>query len=86
MTVANLAEFKLDGLSPVELEERRRAILATIRTYPQSYDDPNLPTELLRELSVIVSTLRRRNAGPPKTAKPKGPAPKPTLDELDLLD
>jgi hypothetical protein len=62
---------ELGAKSPIELHARRAEILATIQTYPLSWKDPNIPTELLQELAFIAGTLRRKNAGPPRAAKPQ---------------
>ena len=68
--------FGLDGKQPHELDARMRDILAEIQRFPQSYDDPNVPTPLLQELSLITGMLRRRTAGPPKVAKKPALSPK----------
>lgn len=83
MTKTTLSEFDHEGKTPSQLEERRREILAKIREYPLGYDDPDIPTDILRELATVVSTLRRRNAGPPKAKR--APAAKPTVDDLEGL-
>jgi hypothetical protein len=67
--------MKLNAMSPAELEERRRQIVASARG---DYD--SLKTEDLQELSYVTATLRRRNAGPPKATK--AAKPKATLDSL----
>ena len=69
-------EQKLSAMSPMDLENRRREIVASAQGKYES-----LTTETLQELAFITSTLRRRNSGPPKA--PKGAAkPKTTIDNL----
>jgi len=74
--------------SPSELEQRRTQICAQIKAFPKGYDDPDVPPDLLHELVVITSTLRRRNAGPPKVQKPTkkaSTAPKTTASDLKAM-
>lgn len=88
MPEQSLSDFNLDGKTPSELEQRRRSIIETIKGFPKSYDDPELPLDLLRELALVTGTLRRSTAGPPKRAKPsKRPsgAPKATVSDLKGL-
>jgi hypothetical protein len=83
MPEANIIAFNLEGKSPPELEARRREIIATMTSTYRGYDDPDIPMELLSELSVVTSFLRRKNAGPPKaTPKPKGTKKVATTDDL----
>jgi hypothetical protein len=70
MPEANTITFQLENKSPSELEGRRRDIIAEMQTKYKGYDDPDVPMALLAELAVITSTLRRKNAGPPKATKP----------------
>lgn len=71
-------ESRLAAMSPLELEARRRQIVESANGKYEA-----LSTDDLRELAFIVSTLRRRNSGPPKTAKVAGAAKaKPTIDNL----
>lgn len=72
--------------SPAELELRRREIVLSLTTKYSGYDDPDVPLDLLRELALITSTLRRKNAGPPKQrrAAANGSKPKASLDDLDI--
>jgi len=72
-------EARLAAMTPAELEQRRRTIVASANG---SYE--SLSTEDLQELSFVVSTLRRRNAGPPKTARVAGTKAKPSIDDLLL--
>jgi hypothetical protein len=75
--------FDTSDKSPAELEQRRRLIVTSLTTQYRGYDDPNVPLDLLRELAFITSTLRRRNAGPPKKAKPLNGAKKTySIDDL----
>lgn len=69
MPAATIEDLGLSTKTPMELEERRRAIIDDFRTKYKSYDDPNIPDALLNELAVITGTLRRKNAGPPKAEK-----------------
>lgn len=69
-----------DPRSPMELEARRREITDLLKTQYKGYNDPEIPFPLLQELSVITSTLRRKNAGPPRE---KRVAPKPKAATLD---
>lgn len=80
--VSPLDELKarLEGLTPQELDLRRRAIVESARG-----DYESLSVESLQELSFIVATLRRRSAGPPKAARAAAPGAsksKPTIDTL----
>lgn len=50
--------------SPFELEARRAEIIASANG-----DYKNISTEDLHELHTILTTMRRKTAGPPKTAK-----------------
>lgn len=67
--------------SPSELEQRRRDIVMSLTTKYRGYDDPDVPIELLSELALITSTLRRKNAGPPKEKSPRSRT-LPTIDDL----
>lgn len=78
----NTNGFDLVGKTPSELEQRRRDIVTSLTTKYRGYDDPDVPIELLSELALITSTLRRKNAGPPKTSRPKGSRSRPTIDDL----
>lgn len=69
--------------TPAELEQRRREIVMSLTTRYQGYDDPDVPLDLLRELAFITSTLRRKNAGPPKSRKSTN-GKKATIDDLDI--
>ncbi len=71
--------------TPAELEQRRREIVMSLTTQYHGYDDPDVPLDLLRELAFITSTLRRKNAGPPKRKKLNGGGKsKATIDDLDI--
>jgi hypothetical protein len=77
----------LEGLSPPELEQRRRNLVAKYLGTPGA--DPvaavdDMTIEDLHELAAITSALRRRTAGPPKAkARAKAAkAAKPSLDNL----
>jgi hypothetical protein len=72
-----------DPRSPVELEARRREITDLLKTQYKGYNDPEVPFPLLQELSVITSTLRRKNAGPPR--EPRRAAVKPQAATIDDL-
>jgi len=62
---------QLKALSGPELHARRLQILDTIVKYERSWDDPNLPLELLQELAFVTGILRRsKTSGPPRAAKP----------------
>ena len=66
------------SLPPVDLESRRRAIVAKA-----AGQHDNLSFEELRELAAITSVLRRRSSGPPKAPRAKAAKPaKPTLEDL----
>jgi len=68
-----------EKMSPVDLEQRRRAIMLKA----QGQHD-NLVIEELHELAGIMTVLRRRSSGPPKAAKaPRAAKPaRPTLEDL----
>lgn len=69
--------------SPAELEQRRREIVMSLTTQYKGYDDPDVPLDLLRELALITSTLRRKNAGPPRARRTNGKRP-PSVDDLEI--
>lgn len=71
-----------DTRSPAELEARRREIVYALTHQYRGYDDINVPIPLLQELAIITSTLRRKNAGPPR--RPAA-APKKIYTVDDLL-
>lgn len=71
--------FDTNGKTPSELEQRRRDIVLSLTTTYRGYDDPDVPLDLLSELALITSTLRRKNAGPPKA---KRTSKRPTIDDL----
>jgi hypothetical protein len=72
--------FDLNGKTPSELEQRRRDIVQSLTTKYRGYDDPDVPIELLGELALITSALRRKNAGPPRRAPAR--RSRPTVDDL----
>lgn len=84
MPEATAVTYNHEGKSGPELEARRREIIEICRTSYKGYDDPDLPEDLLGELAVITSMLRRGNAGPPKPAKATKAATKTkaTVDDL----
>lgn len=59
----------LSSLTPSELEQRRRDIVLSFQTQYRGVDDPTIPMDLLHQLAFITTTLRRRNAGPPKVKR-----------------
>lgn len=73
----------LQALSPAQLEQRRRELIAEIAKLPRSYKDA--ATEVLQELAFLTGTLRRKTAGPPKetkrTKRSNGPAA--SIDDLE---
>ena len=73
------AQPDTNGKTALELEQRRRDIVALLTTTYRGYDDPEVPLELLSELALITSTFRRKNAGPPKVSRPRQ---RPTVDDL----
>lgn len=79
--MSNTNGFELNGKSPSELEQRRRDIVMSLTTQYRGYDDPEVPLELLSELALITSTLRRKNAGPPRRAATRRNS-RPTVDDL----
>ena len=66
-------------LPPVDLEQRRRAIVAKANG-----QHDNLSIEELHELAAITGVLRRRASGPPKAIKKGGKAraEKPAIEDL----
>lgn len=74
--------FNLDDKSPPELEARRREIISTMSTKYRGYDDPDIPMELLQELAVVTSQLRRKNAGPPKATPKRASTKAANADDL----
>lgn len=79
--MSDLNGFDPDGKTPSELEQRRRDIVASLTTKYRGYDDPDVPIELLHQLAVITSTLRKKNAGPPRRAATRRTS-RPTVDDL----
>lgn len=79
MPEINLADY--ENIPPVDLETRRRAIVAKANG-----NHENLSIEDLHELAAITGVLRRKASGPPKaakTAKAKREKPAPaTIDDL----
>ena len=70
----------LEGKSPAELHLRRQEIVMYIGSLPRLDD---APTTMLEELSYICGALRRKNAGPPRVAKPaKRSQTKATVDDI----
>jgi hypothetical protein len=89
MPEATLAQLNLEGLTPGELEQRRRDIVASLTRDYKGYDDPAVPTSLLHELVAITSSLRKRTSGPPRAAKTaaqrrNAAKPRATTDDLAL--
>ena len=74
--------FSVDNQTPSELEQRRRDIVQSLTKDYRGFDDPEVPLDLLRELALITSTLRRKHSGPPKTKKPSTAKAKTSLDDL----
>jgi hypothetical protein len=75
---------QLEVKSMAELQARRTEILDSMKGQPLG----DAPTEILQELAFIFTVLRRKTAGPPRTAKPskRAPAPRGTADDLmDML-
>ena len=71
-------KVRVDSMTPQDLEARRREIVTAAAGVYE-----NLSNEQLQELAYITSSLRRRTAGPPKTARATGVAKvKPTIDDL----
>jgi hypothetical protein len=73
--------FDVSARTPGELEQRRRDIVQSLTKDFKGFDDPEVPLDLLRELALITSTLRRKHSGPPKK-KTSGPKSKVSLDDL----
>lgn len=80
MPEINLESLGLDNMTAGELELKRRDLVTELRTkWGDNLDEA--PIEMLHQLAQVTSTLRRRNAGPPKTPKVKKGAKK-TVDDL----
>jgi len=73
----------IEDRTPAELEQRRREIVLSLTTQYSGYDDPDVPLTLLQELAFITSTLRRKNAGPPRRKAANGKKA-PSLDDLEI--
>lgn len=71
-----------DVRTPAELEARRREIVHIMTHQYKGYDDVNVPIPLLQELAIITSTLRRKNAGPPREKRVSAPRRVGTIDDL----
>lgn len=85
MPAASLSDMGLSDKSPSELEAMRRELIATMTTEYKGYDDPEVPMDLLNRLAVITSSLRRKNAGPPKVSKtPKASKEKASTEDFVL--
>lgn len=77
-TPADTADIR----TPAELEARRREIVHALTHQYKGYDDVNVPLPLLQELAIITSTLRRKNAGPPREKRVNTPRRTATVDDL----
>jgi len=68
-----------EKIPPVDLEARRRAIIAKA-----AGQHDNLSIDELHELAGITGVLRRRSSGPPKTKPTKSPKAngKATVEDL----
>jgi hypothetical protein len=76
MPEIDLSEYS--KIAPVDLEQRRRAIIAKANG-----QHDNLSIDELHELAAITGVLRRRASGPPKVATSRGAKPaKPQLEDL----
>lgn len=84
MPAATLSDLGLEGKSPGELEALRQSIVLTLSTEYKGFDDPEAPIELLNKLAVVTSSLRRKNAGPPKTEKKPKTTVKTTTEDFAL--
>lgn len=85
MPATSLSDLGLADKNPQELEALRREIIAIMTTDYKGYDDPEVPIELLNRLAVVTSSLRRKNAGPPKAEKkPKASKVAATTDDFML--
>ena len=84
MPAASLSDLGLADKSPGELEAIRREIIMTMTTDYKGYDDPEVPIEMLNRLAVVTSSLRRKNAGPPKAEKKAKASTKTTTDDFML--
>lgn len=62
--------FGLGELSPAELENERGRMIQSMLDIYKTYDNPDIPEELLTRLAFITGSLRRKTAGPPKATKP----------------
>lgn len=82
-SAANLSDLGLSDKTPSELEALRLSMVETLRTEYKGYDDPDVPMDLLNKLAVVTSSLRRKNAGPPKVPKTtKTPKEKAQTDDF----
>lgn len=61
-----------EALSIPELENRRETLIAALRAKGGETDLSVASDDELKELAFITRALRRKNAGPPRTAKPVG--------------
>jgi len=78
--------FGLEAMQPSQLEQRRQELVKKIAGMPKGYNDPDIPIEVLQELSLVTGMLRRKTAGPPKVAKTtKRGAAKLSVDDLANL-
>jgi hypothetical protein len=67
-----------EAMSPVDLEQRRRAIIEKANG---RHD--NLSIDELHEFAAVLTVLRRRSSGPPKAARAAKPRPfKPSIMDL----
>lgn len=85
MTLEPTPPDAVDDRTPSELEARRREIVHLLTHQYNGYDDINVPLPLLQELAFLTSTLRRKNAGPPRRPAVKrtaGPVAALSVDEL----
>lgn len=67
-----------EKIAPVDLEQRRRAIIAKA-----AGQHDNLSIDELHELAAITGVLRRRASGPPRATRTKASKPaKPSIMDL----
>lgn len=78
-----LEEFPdIAKMSPIEMMDRLTHIRGALTGVAPGIMPEEQEMALLREMAVIAGVMRRRSAGPPKTAKKKTTAAKATIADL----
>lgn len=74
-------DAELSTLTLAELQLRRCSLIDRI-TSLGGPDDPRVEMNLLRDLTFVTRSLRRKNAGPPRAATSTKRSAKQSLDSM----